>query len=337
MLTLTSIAAFPNTAPFVILIDSEQIQVAAVNPATNEFTVSRGFNGTTATGHAAGSLVTLLSLTTINRSNLQNNIAGSATSGSQYGKGGAIFNENAIVINEGTYSANGAVTDGGAIYNGNQATASLLSTTFTGNLAGRDGGAIYNNDTAILTISSSTLSSNRADATVNGIVNDLNGDGGAIYNETSAKLVLDDSLLQNNSARNGGALYNDDGTLVLNRDTFGVNSSLENGAIFNTSGGSLTLNQGLFTTNSASDNGGAIQNYGNLVVLDVAGTGTQFLSNEAGTDVRPGDADNGKGAAIFNQDGVVDISSATFTLNRSHGDAGVIFNDGDATLTIRAH
>lgn len=337
LLTLTSIAAFPNTAPFVILIDSEQIQVAAVNPATNEFTVSRGFNGTTATGHAAGSLVTLLSLTTINRSNLQNNIAGSATSGSQYGKGGAIFNENgAIVINEGTYSANGAVTDGGAIYNGNQATASLLSTTFTGNLAGRDGGAIYNNDTAILTISSSTLSSNRADATVNGIVNDLNGDGGAIYNETSAKLVLDDSLLQNNSARNGGALYNDDGTLVLNRDTFGVNSSLENGgAIFNTSGGSLTLNQGLFTTNSASDNGGAIQNYGNLVVLDVAGTGTQFLSNEAGTDVRPGDADNGKGAAIFNQDGVVDISSATFTLNRSHGDAGVIFNDGDATLTIR--
>lgn len=337
LLTLTSIAAFPNTAPFVILIDSEQIQVTAVNPATNEFTVSRGFNGTTATAHATGSLVTLLSLTTINRSNLQNNIAGSVTSGSQFGKGGAIFNENgAIVINEGTYSTNGAVTDGGAIYNGNQATASLLSTIFTSNLSGRDGGAIYNNDTAILTISSSTLSSNRADATVNGIINDLNGDGGAIYNETSATLVLDDSLLQNNSARNGGALYNDDGTLVLNRDTFGVNSALENGgAIFNTAGGSLTLNQGLFTTNSASDNGGAIQNYGNLVVLDVAGTGTQFLSNEAGTDVRPGDADNGKGAAIFNQDGVVDISSATFTLNRSHGDAGVIFNDGDATLTIR--
>ena len=336
-LTMNSVLAFPNTAPFVILIDSEQIQVTAVNPATNVFTVSRALNGTTATAHAAGSTVTLLSLTTLNRSTLQSNIAGSATSGSQYGKGGAIFNENgAVTINEGTYTANAAVTDGGALYNGNQATASLQSTTFTANLAGRDGGAIYNNDTALLTIRSSTLSNNRADAVVSGIINDLNGDGGAIYNETSAKLVLDDSPLQNNAARNGGALYNDDGTLVLNRDTFGVNSALENGgAIFNTSGGTLTLNQGLFTTNSASDNGGAIQNFGSLVILDVAGSGTQFLSNEAGTDVRPGDADNGKGAAIFNLDGTVSVSSATFTLNRSHGDAGVIHNDGDGTLTLR--
>lgn len=336
LLTLNSVAAFPTSAPFVIQIDAEQIQVTAVNVATNQFTVSRGFNGTTATAHPAGSLVQLVAATTINRSNLQNNLAGSATSGSEFGKGGAIYNESgAIVINEGTYLANGSVTDGGAIYNGNAATTSLLSTTFTGNLSGRHGGAIYNNDTAILTISSSTLNSNRADATVNGVVNDLNGNGGAIYNETSARLVLDDSLLQNNSARNGGALYNDDGTLILNRDTFGVNSALENGgAIFNTSGGSLTLNQGLFTSNSASDNGGAIQNYGNLVVLDVVGTGTQFLSNEAGTDVRAGDSDNGVGGAIFNQDGIVNISSATFTLNRSHGDAGVIFNDGDGTLTI---
>lgn len=337
ILTLTNVAAFPSNAPFVILVDSEQMRVTAINAALNQFTVDRGYNGTTAASHAANVTVTLLPSTTFNRSNFSNNIAGSAASGSQFGKGGAIFNDNgAITINEGTYSSNGAVTDGGAIYNGNQATASLLSTTFTGNLAGRDGGAIYNNDTAILTISSSTLNNNRADAVVSGIASDTNGDGGAIYNETSAKLVLDDSLLQSNSARNGGALYNDDGTLVLNRDTFGVNSALENGgAIYNTSGGSLTLNQGLFTTNSASDNGGAIQNFGNLVVLDVPGTGTQFLSNEAGTDVRPGDADNGKGAAIFNKDGVVDISSATFTLNRSHGDAGAIMNDGDGTLTIR--
>lgn len=336
VLTLTDVTAFPDTTPFVILVDGEQMQVTAVNVATNQFTVSRGFNGSAAVDHLAGAAVTLLSLTTINRSNLQGNIAGSATSGSLFGKGGAIYNENgAVTLNEGIYSANASVTDGGAIYNGNQATASLQSTTFVANLAGRDGGAIYNNDTAILSIRSSTLSNNRADATVNGVANDLNGDGGAIYNETSASLLLDDSLLQNNSARNGGALYNDDGTLVLNRDTFGVNFALENGgAIYNTAGGSLTLNQGLFTTNSASDNGGAIQNFGSLIVLNVAGTGTQFLSNEAGTDVRPGDSDNGRGGAIFNEDGVVVIGSATFTLNRSHGDAGVIFNGGDGTLTI---
>lgn len=342
-LTVNAPLAFPNTVPFVVLIDAEQIQVTAING--NVFTVSRGFNGTTATDHVIGSLVTLLSLTTINRSTFQNNIAGSATSGSQYGKGGAIYNENgAVTINEGTYLLNGAVTDGGVLYNGNSATASILSATLgifdatspKGNKAGRDGGAIYNNDTAVLTIRSSILNGNQADVTVNGVTNDGNGDGGAIYNETSATLVLDDSLLQNNTARNGGALYNDDGTLVLNRDTFGVNSALENGgAIFNTSGGSLTLNQGLFTTNSASDHGGAIMNFGSLTVLNVAGTGTQFLSNESGTDTRPGDADNGSGGAIFNQDGTVDISSATFTLNRSQGDAGVIFNEGDSTLTVQ--
>lgn len=335
-LTLTSVAGFPNTGTFVIQIDSEQMQVTVVNAAANQFTVTRGFNGTVAAAHAAGSTVTLLASTTINRSNLMYNIAGSVTSDSPFGKGGAIYNESgAIVINDGTYAFNGATTDGGAIYNGNNATATLLSATLTSNNAGRDGGAIYNNDTAILTVDTSTLTNNRADVTVNGVSADGDGDGGAIYNETSATLFLDDSLLQNNMARNGGALYNDDGTLVLNRDTFGVNSALENGgAIFNTAGGNITLNQGLFTTNSASDNGGAIQNYGTLTILDVAGTGTQFLSNEAGTDTRAGDSDDGKGGAIFNQDGTVTVSSAVFTLNRSHGDAGVIYSDGDGTLTI---
>ncbi len=264
---------------------------------------------------------------TLNRTNVQGNSAGSATSGSQFGKGGAIYNERGTVtIADGTYSSNAATLDGGAIYNNNSATVSITSATFggssaaLGNTSGRDGGAIYNNATASLVIGSTTFSSNKSDSN-----NDGDGEGGAIYLENSSTLQLNNSILQGNSARSGGALYSDDATLTLTNDTFSLNSAINvGGAIFNSVGGTLTLNNGLFTTNSANISGGAIQNFGTLTVA-----GVEFLNNNVGTASVPG-----QGGAIYNEDGTVAISSVLFNQNHSMGDAGAIYNQGNSTLTL---
>lgn len=264
---------------------------------------------------------------TLNRTNVQGNSAGSVTSGSQFGKGGAIHNDRGTVtIADGTYTSNAATLDGGAIYNNNSATVSITSATFggssaaLGNTSGRDGGAIYNNAQASLVVGSTTFSSNRADSNSDG-----DGEGGAIYMENSSTLQLNNSILQGNSARSGGALYSDDATLTLTNNTFSLNSAINGGgAIFNSVGGILTLNNGLFTTNSANTSGGAIQNYGSLTI-----SGIEFLNNSTGTASVPG-----QGGAIYNEDGTLSISNVEFNQNRSTGDAGAIYNQGNSTLTL---
>lgn len=273
----------------------------------------------------------------LTNSTLQSNSAGSVTSGSQFGKGGAIFNDNgSVTLTNDTFLSNVAFTDGGAIYNDNDTTAAIAGSTLSGNLSGRDGGAIYNNAISTVTIFSATLANNVADSD-----NDGDGEGGAIFLESSASLTLDASVLRANRARAGGALYNDDANLILNDNLFELNvakgglagglgaATGVGGAIFNSVGGTLILNNGLFTTNSASDDGGAIQNYGTLGI-----TGTQFLNNVAGTDTRSGDTDNGRGGAIFNDDGSVILTSVLFNQNRSFDQGGALFNQDAGFVSI---
>jgi Ca2+-binding RTX toxin-like protein len=269
-------------------------------------------------------------------STLQANTAGSGDS--QFGKGGAIFNNNGTVtITNSTLSSNVAFTDGGVIYNDNNTLATINSSTLSNNTARRDGGALYNGDTSILTVLSTTLSNNLADSDRDG-----DGEGGAIYTESSATLTLNTSTLRGNKARAGGALFNDDASLTLNDNLFelniaqgGVAGALGDGtgvggAIFNSVGGTLILNGGIFTSNTSSDNGGAIQNFGTLAV-----TGTEFLNNSAGQDsLRSGDSDDGRGGAIHNDDGSVILTSVEFNQNQSFGEAGALYNQDAGFVSI---
>ncbi len=273
----------------------------------------------------------------LNGSTLQSNSAGSVASGSQFGLGGAIFNQSgSVTITDSTFSSNVAFADGGVIYNDNSTTATISSSMLSNNSAGRDGGAVYNGDTSVLTILSTTLANNLADSD-----NDGDGEGGALFTEAGATLTLSTSILRSNSARAGGALYNDDASLTLDGNLFELNTARGGlsgalgvgtgvgGAIFNSVGGTLILTGGIFTTNSASDDGGAIQNYGTLGV-----TGTEFLNNAAGTDTRSGDVDDGRGGAIFNDDGSVILTSVEFNQNQSFGQAGAIFNQDAGFVSI---
>ena len=56
-LMLNSVAALPTNVPYPIIVDAEVMQVTAVDPSTNQLTVTRGFVGTTPAGHSIGATV----------------------------------------------------------------------------------------------------------------------------------------------------------------------------------------------------------------------------------------------------------------------------------------
>src|SRR5439155_17660519 len=133
------------------------------NLTINDSDVLSSFADGNGGGIVNGNLNTAATLT-LNRTNVKSNSAGSATSGSQFGKGGGVDNENgSVTIADGTFSANSARLDGGAIYNNSNGSVFVSSATLSSNLSGRDGGAVYNNGTAALTMLSTTLANNKAD------------------------------------------------------------------------------------------------------------------------------------------------------------------------------
>jgi len=115
--------------------------------------------------------------------------------GSEQGRGGAIFNYNGtLTINGGTFQ-NNASRDGGAIYNKEDAEMTIHGGSFQNNTSG-EGGAIYNNWSATLTIHGGTFTDNSA----------TQSGGGAISNHGVLK-VYSGTFTENHSWTNGGGIY----------------------------------------------------------------------------------------------------------------------------------
>ncbi len=122
-----------------------------------------------------------------------------------YGGGAVYVSDGAFNIQKDadvTFKNNFAV-NGGAIYVGRSATASIAAGTFTGNTASTNGGAIYVGGAranswvgGTLTLENSALYNNTA-----------SGGGGAIYAVNSAQVSIVNSTLYNNTAVRGGAIH----------------------------------------------------------------------------------------------------------------------------------
>jgi predicted outer membrane repeat protein len=140
-------------------------------------------------------------------------------------RGGAIYNQGTLTINNNTFNTN-AAGRGGAIFNRSNLT--INNSSFNGNLAGNSGGGIHNQDT--LTINNSTLSNNQA-----------NQVGGGLFNDSGSSLTINNSTISTNGAnQEGGGLYNSNAT------------------------SQLTLNNSTISNNRATTFGGGIRNLGNL-------------------------------------------------------------------------
>lgn len=315
-----------------------------INITTNSFSGNKA-------GEAGGAVYNAGTLT----------ISGNTFNGNSASKGGAVYNNDTLNIAEntfeansadfggalynsasgkisaiqGTFNANTAVSDGGALYN--IGSINTIGGSFTNNKAANEGGAVYNTG-KLDKIANASFSSNSTTAD--------NGMGGAIYNsQASNKLTVEETnfnsnksanggaiasdgalditnstFTQNSASGNGGAIYNIKSTTNINSSTFTSNSAVNGGAVANDS--TINISNSKFNDNSASANGGAVYNKGNLTVTD-----SEFTNNSAV-----------KGGAIYSEGGTVNINAqnknVTFTGNTAEKGGDIYLNN--STLNLNA-
>lgn len=315
-----------------------------INITTNSFSGNKA-------GEAGGAVYNAGTLT----------ISGNTFNGNSASKGGAVYNNDTLNIAENTFEANSA-DFGGALYNSASGKISAIQGTFNANTAVSDGGALYNIG-SINTIGGSftnNKAANKGGAVYNtGKLDKIanasfssnsttadNGMGGAIYNsQASNKLTVEETnfnsnksanggaiasdgalditnstFTQNSASGNGGAIYNIKNTTNINSSTFTSNSAVNGGAVANDS--TINISNSKFNDNSASANGGAVYNKGNLTVTD-----SEFTNNSAV-----------KGGAIYSEGGTVNINAQnkniTFSGNTAEKGGDIYLNN--STLNLNA-
>jgi|GEM_PF-2528516 len=277
------------------------------------------------------------------------------------GQGGAIYNAPAAAskptigaLTKVNFIGNEAVTNGGAVYNGNGAIIGNMDTTlFEGNIAGTNGGAIFNHlgGSVIGTLTDMQFIGNAATAGLGGAIanygnssigdltdieftgNTAGLDGGALYNAEYGTIgdLLNIKFENNESGTDGGAIYNGRNTAKIGTLTdiefTGNEATNAGGAIYNGGVNSEigALTNILFEGNKAGTDGGAIYNApeaGYTVTLGAL-TDVYFIKNEA--------ANNG--GAIYNS-GALTLHSGQFTGNLANGVANSIHNTGALIIDI---
>ena len=276
----------------------------------------------------------------------------SATGSDKSGFGGAIYNEGEVIIEGGTYRANQAQINGGAIYNAEGATLTIKGGMFSLNYAEKNGGAIYNAGT--VNIEGGSFSSNSAGENGGAIynlgilkisnasifTNQAQYHGGAIYNVVGGKVIIANTTLTYNMSKFGGAIYNESSILwqddegvqhyafeIQNSDlnmnhAYGVNKDGvyedggDAGAIYNK--GYMSISDSAVYKNEAEHVGGAISNQGTMLI-----SGSTISENKA--------ALNGGAICVVDQEAKIIISGSTLSQNSAQK-GGAIFNDTGATL-----
>ncbi|MGB5941442.1 MAG: T9SS type A sorting domain-containing protein [Leeuwenhoekiella sp.] len=265
------------------------------------------------------------------------------------GKGGAIHitGVGGMEIFECTFQSNQAANEGGAIWNGN-GTITMKKSDFQQNstnkyVMGR-GGALFNLNGAI-DLSQSDFRYNSAAL-----------EGGAIWNGSAIlniKLVkfLDNKVEGGNGVK-GGAIFNAGGWANIVGAEFFNNKAIESigkgsagGAIANDRDGQLHVSESSFRFNQTDGPGGAIadfstsasgsvklddvfvaQNFtqiGNGTGLYMGGSGTARIENSS---FIYNETDFGRGSAIFNNSGAIEIMTTTVSRNKTNSAGPSIFN-----------
>jgi hypothetical protein len=291
---------------------------------------------------AGGAVFNAASLTVDGSTFLDN-----GTTITQDGGGGAIENYTGgtLKVSNSAFNRNNSyLASGGAIYNGSQASATLVGGDFRGNYGARAGGAVANRGQ--MTVSYSFFQNNTQDSTSFG--------GGAIFSGQATNLQqasrngpavdapgqapsapqgfatvfisIDHSQFVSNTAvHEGGAL--DVGPALISTSTFLSNTSPYGGAL-DVWGGPLTVTASSFIANAAKSNlsltaqeGGAIDTNG----LPIWVINSTFYKNQA--------LGNARGGAINVEAGSPVISSSTFLSNSAAlaGQGGAL-SDSAGTL-----
>ncbi len=208
--------------------------------------------------------------------------------------------------------ANGNSAFGGGILN-NGGSLALINSTLRNNSA-QQGGGVFNAGNML--INGGSFTSNIASAF-----------GGGVYNLFS--MEVRNSTFNTNQAqqRDGGGLYNAGGAnLTVDNDIFSRNTAGRFGGGLHNSGGAFaTVVNSVITDNTAILAGGGISSFGTIGSLDNA--------------LIRGNQTTGSGSAgggVFNG-GLANITNTSLLNNITAGLGGGIYNDTNATLTLRAN
>lgn len=200
--------------------------------------------------------------------------------------GGAIYSATNLNISNSKFvgnqviAADNGTARGGAIFNDDNTTLVITSSTFSQNVAQTsgatgqaNGGAISSDNGSTLTIDSSTFDQNQAlgsGATTNRI-------GGALASRGGGTIT--NSTFSGNNSVTGGAIQHQLGTLALTNVTIAANQTSGSGGGVSVASGTLSVRNSLIATNTATtsnpDVSGAFSSLGhNLIGL--VGTATGF-------------------------------------------------------------
>ena len=207
--------------------------------------------------------------------------------------------------------ANGSSASGGGILN-NGGSLALINSTLRNNSA-QQGGGVFNAGNML--INGGSFTSNIASVF-----------GGGVYNLFS--MEVRNSTFNTNQAqqRDGGGLYNAGGAnLTVDNDIFSRNTAGRFGGGFHNSGGALaTVVNSVITDNTASLAGGGISSFGTIGLDNALIRGNQATGSGSA------------GGGVFNG-GLANITNTSLLNDITAGLGGGIYNDTNATLTLRAN
>jgi hypothetical protein len=212
-------------------------------------------------------------------------VSNQATSG--FGAGGGIYNVGVMSTAKGapllSLTGNQAAY-GAAIYNDNNASATLYKLKIANSIARISGGGIYNDGTGNLTIGDATFNNNQA----------ISGSGGGIFNK-GIVTIIQNTFTNNSAGLQGGAIKNvgnatgRDNTVNGNKVT-GVPGTLAadetGGGISNDPGATFSLVNSIVAGNTAPTNPDVDGNFtddGHNFIGD--GTGSDFINGVNGDQV----------------------------------------------------
>ena len=299
-------------------------------------------------------------------------IRGASFNKNEAKSGGAIYNSNELIINDGvTFSENKSNDNGGAIINYGKLT--VNGGTFKGNEA-KNGGAISStSDYGELTIVGGTFENNKSTGKWGGAIvaknivsvknatfdGNVSGNGGAIFAYDANGAAIENCTFKNNSATNentvkhGGALFVNGGKDVsIKSNTFIKNTAKDGGAL-NITGVEGVIEGNTFEENFADRFSSAFH----LKDSSVAITSNTFKNNgknednvtSAGTFMVESVKNNGTieangntfenntaglgGAAVL-QAGTVDFNGCSFNKNNASEYGGAMYITKNATANI---
>lgn len=311
-LTLVDGSVLPQSTPFTLVIDNEQVQVTAIDD--DEITVVRAVNGTTAASHVATADVVLRGVTTVRNSLIGgrvNSVDGVDLGNKANVQGGGVFNTGELVVVNSAIAGNEANAQGGGVFNDGIAT--ITASTIgglnagndqLGNVSGSRGGGIYN----IHRFGQLNVAGG-----INDTVTTLTVDDASDFPTTPTFVVRVDGEEMTVTQVSGT-------TLTVIR---GVNGTLASdhaeGATVSLVGrSSVTLDRSTVASNVSSSNGAGVYNGDEFTI-----TTTTISGNVAG----------GEGGGLDTV-GALELRSSTVTANSSDTRGGGVSNSGTSDVRV---